>query len=584
MKKAIICFLFITFNFSLFAQNDQGNALTSIAMLNYIGTQTILIEQSKNNRLLLEEITNKLYNNSNPSIIDVNTQNYLNNLINSIDGLRLVTIQREKIQFIHDSQKAQAISQAMPNPLYLLALKDKKPLDIIMTAALMAVDSAVRYNTAQSKAESDLILANFDIETQELIPLSNLKRDYFNHMINITRIYRLDGSESLSQESIERFVNNILDTNKNRVCEWLEQNRALYSKYAPYWLTLADLYYDLGKYQQCLDSIQRYESVQVPIFRKDFDFARVLPKAIIAASNVYNDNANYISAAKRYLQMIKENSDERDWALKYFAAQVYISLAAVNDRQNNLQAAYDLLIENITFLLKNEQDRLQGIYAADITVPSNVVSEKRKQTEKLVNQLKEERKTELPPMHSALVLHFQLIAPLMDELRKSQTEIDRISGILGSTIVMPQLRNLFLKHPYDYDAKLFSLKRNITGPGAIANGAVSIFSGSINWDKINLEIPAIFLSADAIIDIGIISDKINVFPAVQYKIMSVDRKKSSLPSDYIVKMELFLPNTLIIERDIEYTLQIIIKTNDMNCAIIFSSPKGKTNFEFAKIE
>ncbi|MDR0429544.1 MAG: hypothetical protein LBH58_03580 [Tannerellaceae bacterium] len=169
-------------------------------------------------------------NNANPSVIDTQTQGYLNSLMDSIDGLRLVTIQREKVQFIYENQQAQALSQAMPNPLYLLALRDKKPLDIIITAILMTVDSSVRYNTAQNNARANLILANFDIQKEELIPLSNLKKDYFNHVINITRINNLDGSESLSQESIERFVNYLLDTNKQRAREWLEQNRALYTK------------------------------------------------------------------------------------------------------------------------------------------------------------------------------------------------------------------------------------------------------------------------------------------------------------------------------------------------------------------
>jgi hypothetical protein len=107
-----------------------------------------------------------------------------------------------------------------------------------------------------------------------------------------------------------------------------------------------------------LNVVKIYESVQTPIFKKDFDLARVLPKAILSASNIYNNNQTYISKAKQYLQKIKDNTDESDWALRYFVAQTYISLAAINDRQANLQAAYGLLLENITHLSR-KQDKLQ---------------------------------------------------------------------------------------------------------------------------------------------------------------------------------------------------------------------------------
>ncbi|MCL2270938.1 MAG: hypothetical protein FWC24_06295, partial [Treponema sp.] len=558
MKKTGLLVILVFLGYILSAQSNQNNAQASIAMLNYIGTQTVIIEQSKNNRLFLEEIQSKFYNNTNPSIIDTKTQNYLKGLLDVVDGLRLVTIQKEKIQYMYENQKAQALSQAMPNPLYLLALKDKAPLDIIMTTALMAIDSVVRYNTAKSSAEANLVLANFDIRKEELVPLSNLKKDYFNHTIDITRINNLDGTESLPQESIERFVNYLLDTNKQRSREWLEQNRTLYAKYAPYWLALADIYYDLGQYQECLNSVQTYESVQAPIFRKDFDLARVLPKAVLSALNIYNNNAEFVSIANRYLQKIKDNTDESDWALRYFAAQMYISMAAVNNRLTNLQAAYDLLVENVTYLSR-EQDKLQNSYSGEIIMPADVMGEKKKLAERLIKQFKDERKTELPPMHSGLVLNYQTIFPLMDELGKNQAERMRVSGILAGTTVMPQFKAAYFGEPHNYTSGSFTLNRGLTGPGDVASGVASIVSRSTNWNKIEIVLPAVFLSPDSIIDIAIRGSRFYTIPAVQYKVQEVVRPRSSSVSDFTVKLELPLNDTLIIEREQEYTLQVIIK-------------------------
>ncbi|MDR0429545.1 MAG: hypothetical protein LBH58_03585 [Tannerellaceae bacterium] len=270
-------------------------------------------------------------------------------------------------------------------------------------------------------------------------------------------------------------------------------------KVAPYWLALADIYYDLEQYQECLNAIQIYESVQAPIFRKDFDLARVLPKAILSASNIYNNNPTYVSTAKRYLQKIKDNTNEKDWALRYFAAQTYISLAAISDRRANLQEAYDLIVENIIYLSR-EQDKLQKSYAAEITMPEDLIGEQKKQAERLVRQLKDERKTELPPMHSALALNYQTVFLLMDELGKNQAERIRVSGILKNTTVMPQFRHIYFgdpyNYPFNYPSQSFALDRNLTG----LSGVISIISGS---DKINLELPAVFLSADSSIDVRI---------------------------------------------------------------------------------
>jgi hypothetical protein len=402
-------------------------------------------------------------------------------------------------------------------------------------------------------------------------------------MVNITLINNIDGSETLSEDSIKEFVKNLLDETKQRAWEWLEKKRDLYAKYAPYWLALADIYYDSGQYQECLDAVRTYESVQSPIFRKDFDLARILPKAILSASNIYQNNPTYISIAKQYLQKIKDNTDESDWALRYFAAQTYISLATINDRRTNLQAAYDLLVENIIYLSR-KQDDLQKLYVAGIEMPKDVFGERKKQAENLVKQLKANRKTELPPMHSGLALNYQTIFPLMDELGKNQAERIRVSGILQNTTVMPQFRHTYFGDAYSYTSKSFVLNRSLAGPGDAVSGVVSIVSGSINWNKINVELPVVFLSSESIIDVSIRGGRLYTFPAVQYKVQEVIRKNAVSPSDFTVKLELPLTDTLTIEKEQEYTLQVVIKTHDMPCTIVFSCPKGKTNFEFVEIE
>jgi hypothetical protein len=52
----------------------------------------------------------------------------------------------------------------------------------------------------------------------------------------------------------------------------------------------------------------------------------------------------------------------------------------------------------------------------------------------------------------------------------------------------------------------------------------------------------------------------------------------------MVKIELPLTSTVVIEKDLEYTMQVTIKTHELTCTIVFFCPKGKTDFDFLRIE
>ncbi|GHU45827.1 hypothetical protein FACS1894190_17950 [Spirochaetia bacterium] len=310
---------------------------------------------------------------------------------------------------------------------------------------------------------------------------------------------------------------------------------------------------------------------------------RVLPKVIISASNLYGNNATYVSVVTQYLQKLRENTSDKDWDIKYFAAQTYISLASLGNRQTNLASAYDILVENIIYLSR-EQDEIMKTYNTEITMPTNVFGDQKKQAEKIVAELKKARKIELPPMHTGLALNYQTIFPLMDELNKTQAERLRVSGILSNTTVMPEFRHKYFGDAYNYTSKNFIVDRNITGAGDVVNGVVSIVGSSINWNKFSVELPAIFLSENSTIDVSIRDTRLHTFSAVNFTMLNVDRKKSTSASDYVCKVEIPLKDTITIEKEQNYTLSITIKTYDMTCSIVFTSPKGKTNFEYSRIE
>jgi len=591
MKKAFV-FIGIFVAFAVSAQDVRDTAKTSIAMLNYLATESSLIEKSRTNRMVLEEIRRKLENTTNPSVVDIQTQGYLNKLLQSLTGMGLTTLQREKIQMMYENEKSQALTQALPNPLYLLSMRNTNPLQLIASAALMSVDSFIRYKSAEGSADFNYLLGDLELQAEDLKNLANLTGDYFNYMINISRKYNLNVSDSLNNESIGNFVKYILDDNLQRRRQWLEENQSLYANYGLYWLGLTDTYYELKMYEQCLKSIQQYENIQAPIFRKDYDFAAVLPKVILAAGAAYGNNATYQRLAGQYLQKISDNTSESDWSIRYFAAQVYISLAGLGNKESNLTKAYNLLVSNITYLSR-EQDNLVKQYLSPIVIRDAVTGDQKKQAEKIAKEMERQRKTELPPLHPGLALNYQVLFPLMDELNKTQAQRIQVSGILSKTFVMPEFRHKYFGDAYNYT---FTAGRKSTGkdvagwaltpPGLLViKGVTTLLAGSQKWEKISLKLPAAFLTSDSEINVNLIGPNSSYLRTeVKYSVDAVVRTKTNDINEFVAEISVPLDTVLLINKDEDYKMVFTIKTHDMSCEVSFSCPKGILDFSLENIE
>jgi hypothetical protein len=397
-KLLFSVFLLFCQSFFLFA---QVNGKTSIAMLNYLATEARIINRSKDNRLVLENIYNKLIRNSNPSVIDGTTLDYYQVLLDDIENFRIITYQRERLQFLFENQQAQAITQALPNPLYLLGARDKSPLSLIATATTMAIDSALKYQSAKNAAKLTYLQGEWELNDKESATIHNLRSRSFVYMVNIATQYKLSKDDTLDEKSIDDSVEISLWEASSRKRQALEANRNLYLKHAPYWLELAETYYELAMYRDCLNAVQEYENVQATIFRKDKDFARILPKVIVAVFRVHGNNSTYINLTTNYVRKLVENTSDSDWALRYFAAQTYISLANDSNRTRNLQSAYDLLLNNVK-VLSVEQEKVLKEYYSPITVVPESLLDALADAQKKLTQAKINKETEMSNKNTKL--------------------------------------------------------------------------------------------------------------------------------------------------------------------------------------
>ena len=93
---------------------QQRNAIN---MLNYLRALAQEIRASSNSRLFLEECYSTLLNNTHPNAVDQATLDEVMSLLDTLEKYRMIAVKRERLQYIYEQNKAQAIRDAVPNPM-----------------------------------------------------------------------------------------------------------------------------------------------------------------------------------------------------------------------------------------------------------------------------------------------------------------------------------------------------------------------------------------------------------------------------------------------------------------------------------
>lgn len=418
--------------------DEQKNA---IAMLNYITVLTQEINASKNSRLFMEEAYSSLINNTNPSAVDSRTLSQMTGLLDTMERYRMVNVKRDRLQYIYEQNQAQAVRAAVPNPMGLMsAVHSFRPSKLIASVVYMAVDSYTSYTAYTKESDLQYIKDGWALDDEEAATLHESRKGAYSYMVKIADDYDLPDELTLTENAVDEFVTWKNNDNIISRIQFLESNQKTYQTYGEYWLTLADSYYNNQDFEKCLDSISEYEALGSNIFRKDYEFAKILPLAIAAADEVYEED-DYIEYAARYAQEIVDNTDHDNWALRYFAAQCLVDLAGLSGDPEYLEAAYDLALDNVNYLVA-EQRSMNASYLAPVqetSIPKDATKSEKEQIKNYNKMLKKERETALPPVYEPLQLNCDLLFAIAKELDIPESEQKKIDGVLH-----PNSENLFL--------------------------------------------------------------------------------------------------------------------------------------------
>lgn len=333
--------------FKIVTSEDEDGELTptqlnSINMLNYMTVLTQQINESKGNQMFLESARSTLYNETNLNAVDPMTQAQITQLAGVIDNYRMIDVKRDRLEYINEQNRAQALRQAIPNPVGLLsAVQSGSLLKAAASVVYMAVDSASSYSSAINQAEQQYIKEGWELDDEEVKSLQSSTTAQFNYMCNMVRDYDLPDDYVVRETDIENFVKWTKKTNVVSKISWLEDNEKTFSKFRPYWLELLKDYYDSGDYEKCLEAAHQYEIISTRIIRKDLDYANMLPMVIISAKETMTTE-EYVNVAGEYCSIIRDNTKDTDWSLRYFVAQIYIDLYALTKDASYLENAYDI--------------------------------------------------------------------------------------------------------------------------------------------------------------------------------------------------------------------------------------------------
>ena len=479
-----------------------------ISILNHLAVLTQEINASQNSRMYLEEAYSLLINNTLPNAVDSRTLSQLTEILDALEKYRMIAVKRERLDYVYEQNRAQALRSVVPNPLGLLgAVKSFNLSKLAITVVHMPVDSYTSYTSHTVQTDMQYLREGWKLDDEAASALHESRKSTFSYMIQIVGDYGLPGDLTLSESAVDEFVQWENNDNVTQRLQFLEANVDTYQVLGTYWIVLAESYYENGDYGKCIDALASYEALDTRIFRKDYEFARVLPLAVISAGQTLS-GSDYVASAEHYLALILDNTDYDDWVSHYFAAQTYIDLHARTGDASYLEKAYELTVNNVNCLV-NEQRELNTAYLApvvEVEEPKDATREQKEEIKAYNRMLKETRKTELPPVSEPLLLNCELLFALAEELDVDRAEQERIDRMLHGTV-----DSLFLSVPIDNRFRFESSAIDTAVLAVTCNGK-------------ELTLPASLVSGDAVIRVRVVSAEGEETVFDDWTVSKVERK------------------------------------------------------------
>ena len=263
----------------------------SISMLNHLAVLTQEINASQNSRMYMEEVYSMLINNTFPNAVDSRTLSQLTGILDTLEKYRMIAVKRERLDYVYEQNRAQAIRSAVPSPLGLMSAVQSFSLSKLAASVVyMAVDSYTSYASQTAQADMQYLQDGWTLDDEAAAALHESRKSTFSYMVRIVGDYGLPGDLTLSESAVDEFVKWENNENVTQRIQFLEANVDTYQALGTYWIVLAESYYENGDYGECIGALASYEALGTRIFRKDY--LNITPPEIVS---VYGNGSISVS-------------------------------------------------------------------------------------------------------------------------------------------------------------------------------------------------------------------------------------------------------------------------------------------------
>ena len=197
----------------------------SISMLNHLAVLTQEINASQNSRMYLEEAYSMLINNTFPNAVDSRTLSQLTGILDILEKYRMIAVKRERLDYVYEQNRAQAIRSAVPSPLGLMSAVQSFSLSKLAASVVyMAVDSYTSYASQTAQADMQYLQDGWTLDDEAAAALHESRKSTFSYMVRIVGDYGLPGDLTLSENAVDEFVKWENNDNVTQRIQFLEAN------------------------------------------------------------------------------------------------------------------------------------------------------------------------------------------------------------------------------------------------------------------------------------------------------------------------------------------------------------------------
>lgn len=328
MKRLLsVLFLSVLVTIQVFAFSQTQLELahnTEFALSQRLQLDTVIARKSSNNRIVLSELSLRdLIPTANAS-----TKNYYLSFNERIQSLQLIDIKRERLKYIYNENKKNALLALAPNALSVATMAITtgftNPLGAIISVVGAVTSSATSYLSARSQANMENLKGQWELDDTEMEILNRLGMEIYEYKCQIALDYEVPVEMTLSTKDLEAFVD--YSNDRDPVIRMIKlQNLDTRLEILPdYWRELALTAYELGYYEDTLSYIEKFEEIYCPIIYHDTDYAKLLMVKCDCLNSL--NNPSKYELLPLIANQLLHNIETDDWETQFFVLALYTDL------------------------------------------------------------------------------------------------------------------------------------------------------------------------------------------------------------------------------------------------------------------